>query len=111
MHKEADDMPTGNIKVDEAIPEEEKTWPLNEQKRPPPIDPSLVLSTLRSHVLILLKYPPSAPVPISPGGPVRVDARALSVTLGPMQRFDAVRDQRQKHKDDDVKRGCCCIVM
>ena len=104
-------MPTGNIQVDKAIPEEEKTWPLNEEKRPKPIDPSRVLSSLQPYVLTLLKYTPSAPVPISPGGPVRVDARALSVTLGPMQRFDAVRDQRQKNRDDDVKRGCCCILM
>jgi hypothetical protein len=100
-------MPTGNIFVDEAIPEEEKTWPLNEQKRPPPIDPTKVL--FPPEVVAKYKYPPPAPVPISPGGPVRVDARALSVTLGPMQRFDAVQDQR--HKEDDVKGGCCCIIM
>jgi hypothetical protein len=108
-------MPTGNILVDEAIPEEEKTWPLNEQKRPKPIDPSIVTppSLLNPVLLSLLKYPPSsAPVPISPGGPVRVDARALSVTLGPMQRFDAVQDERRKNKNDDDKVGCrCCIIM
>ena len=34
-------MPTGKLLVDETI--EEKTWPLNlEQKKPKPIDPSVV---------------------------------------------------------------------
>jgi len=39
-----------------------------------------------------------------------VDAHALSTTLGPMQRFDAVQDRRDQHKDD-VSKGCCCILM
>jgi len=44
IHKESDDMPTGNIQVDETgNPITEKTWPLNlEQKRPKSIDLSVV---------------------------------------------------------------------
>jgi hypothetical protein len=44
IHKESDDMPTGKLLVDEeGNPIEEKTWPLNlEQKKPKPIDSSVV---------------------------------------------------------------------
>jgi hypothetical protein len=40
VHKEADDMPTGSIVVND--PGEQKVWPLNLQQKPKPIDPSVV---------------------------------------------------------------------
>jgi hypothetical protein len=54
IHKEADDMPTGSIQVDEAgNPITQKSWPLNlELKRPKPIDSSAVSYNL-SHFLTI----------------------------------------------------------
>jgi len=88
-HKEADDMPTGNIPVEPIS--EESSWPLNEKQR-------------------ASVYPPTSARASPSRGAVRVDARVLSTTLGPMQRFDSVQDRREREKDD-VKKGCCCIVM
>ena len=40
VHKEADDMPTGSIIVNDPV--EAKVWPLNLEQRPKPNDPSVV---------------------------------------------------------------------
>jgi hypothetical protein len=62
IHKEADDMPTGKLSIDEAENlMEEKTWPLNsEAKRPKSLDLSKVnfacLFMLTSSILLMLQF-------------------------------------------------------